>query len=326
MSTYVVDWVITQAPTANIYESHILTVMAERADRDGCGVFPAVDKLARACHCSKRSIIRHIANLLERGLIAPGDPTSPGVQKYLKIRADNRPNLYDVLVPAEWYSPKMLADINEDREMAGREPLTSENRPPIGPAPESAKKKPRSDKGQKRPARRKNPPAPEASPSPAETATGGLIVTPSDTPSQAPENYSQGWERGDSESRRGVTDSHVAGGLIVTQTCKKNLSEEPVHGGGNPPPPPHPPADLTAGRADEVVTDQLAQVRNQQTARAEIGAGSAKSDDDGKSAREKVMAEVRGKFPNKVRSRVRRSAQCPVEPSRPEPATNAPAP
>ena len=204
MSTYVVDWALTEAPTANILEFAILSVMAGRADRDGCGVFPAVPKIAKACHVDAKTVRNHIGHMVERGLLAPGDPTSPGALKHAKIRADNRPNLYDILVPVDWYSAKMLADINADREMMGREPLTSENRPPLGPAPA---KKARSDKGKPRPERRKKPVA-EKNPLPsAETPTGGISVPPSIAPESAPESGSEPDSRGDYQSGRGGTIS-----------------------------------------------------------------------------------------------------------------------
>lgn len=155
MSFYVVDWVTSgQAPTANIYESHILTIMAGRADRDGCGVYPSVKKLAKVCHCDPKTVSRHIQTLEDRGVIAPGDLTSPGARKWAKIRADNRPNLYDILVPLEWYSAQQIADINEERAEQGRPPLTPEDRPPLAPAPEKPR---RSDLGKARPERRKRP-------------------------------------------------------------------------------------------------------------------------------------------------------------------------
>ncbi|MEV4241741.1 hypothetical protein AB0J47_42105 [Nocardia sp. NPDC049737] len=317
MSFYVVDWVTSQAPTANIYESHILTVMAGRADRDGCGVFQSIKKLAASCHCDPKTVTRHIQAMVDRGLLAPGDPTSPGAQKHRKIRADNRPKLYDILVPLEWYSAQMVADINEEREAAGRAPLTSENRPAIRPAPEKSR---RSDKGKERPERRKQQSTATTTPSPAETSTGGLIVPPSETTP----DYSHSWERGDSESGRGGTQSPVAGGLRVPQNSKKKPVLETVRGGGNPPPPPNPPADLTAGRVDEVVTDQLAQTRNQQTARAKLQPPASNLQLHGEtSVREAVMAQVRGKFPSKIRSRVTRPAQCLVEPSEPDSATTS---
>ncbi|MFE4461440.1 hypothetical protein ACFROC_29160 [Nocardia tengchongensis] len=267
------DWVTSgEAPTADIEEGFILTIMATRADRDGCGVFLSRPKLAKACHVDVKTIDRRIEKLLERKLIGPGDPTSPGAQKHAKIRADNRPKLYDVLVPFDWYSEKQMADINEDRAAAGREPLTPENRPPIGPAPV----KHRSDKGKKRPERSKKQPAAEAPSRPAETATGGLVVPPCEAAPEPVDNS----ERGDYKSPRGGTSSPVAGGLVVPQNCKKNLSEETVIGGASRRPP-TPPAALTAGRVDQLVTLELELVSNQQTAGAKtcVAEFDSKTDD-----------------------------------------------
>lgn len=312
MSTYVVDWALTQAPTANTIEYAILVTMAGRADRDGCTVFLSIPNLAKASHLSERSIQRHLQDMADRGLIAEGDPTAPNAVKWAKIRADNRPNLYDVLVPVTWYSADMLAKINDDREMTGREPLTSENRPPIRPAPP---KKARADKGKPRPKRSKGQPTPDATAQPAdatalpaETVTGGLVVTPCDDPEPAPEPDS----RGDYESPRGVTTSQVAGCLVVTQTCEGNLSEEPVNAGEAMRRPPHTPQRTqTADDFENGVTAQpgfstelttaRAEVQHRPTTNAETGQESA---GEVGSARDAVMAEVRGRYPSKVRSRV----------------------
>ncbi|MGW0058094.1 hypothetical protein [Nocardia nova] len=71
--------------------------------------------------------------------------------------------------------------------------------------------------------------------------------------------------------------------------------------------PPAPPAGLTAGQFENVVTDQLTLVSNQQTARAETCAGPVaveNEDSSADSARRAVVAEVRAKYPSAVRSRV----------------------
>ncbi len=317
---------MTQAPTANTIEYAILVTMAGRADADGCSVFLSVPKLAAASHLDERTIQRHLKAMTDRGLIAPGDPTAPNAAKWRRIRADNRPKLYDVLVPVDWYSADMLAKINDDREMMGREPLTSANRPPIAPAPP---KKARKDKGKPRPKRRDDQQTADATDLPAETVTGGLSVTPCDDPKTAPESVTEADSRGDSESPRGVTLSHLAGCLEVTQTCKGNLSGEPVNGGDNPPPPPNPPADLTAGDVENVVTTRPGFSTEPQTVRAETCAAAENAGADentSESAREAVMAEVRGKYPSKVRSRVTsKRSQRPSKPStaRPGPTSLA---
>lgn len=310
MSTYVVDWVLTEAPTANVLEFAILSVMAARADRDGCGVFPAVPKIAKACHVDAKTVRNHLGNMVERGILAPGDPTSPGALKHAKIRADNRPNLYDILVPVDWYSAKMLADINDEREMMRRVALTSENRPPLGPAPA---KKVRSDKGKARPERRKKAAAEKTPLSPAETGTGGISVPPFDGPEPAPESGSEPGSRGEYQSGRGGTDIPVAGGLSVPQTCKGNLSGESVNAGRQCAAPPHPQRTQTAGGVENGVTTRLGFSTELPTACAETGAaaevdagedGNGGAGEVGESVRESVMAQVRAKHPSKVRSRV----------------------
>lgn len=278
MSTYVVDWVQTQAPTRDIYESYILSILARRADHDGCGIFPAVEKIALACHCDEKTVERRIRDLRKRGLLIPGDPTSPGALKHAKLRGGHKPKLYDIPVPHEWYSAQMMANINEDREAAGRELLTPENRPPLGPPPP---RKRRSDLGKKYPERRKEnrrraaaqqaqqeaETAPETPPPPpVEEEQKGLTVPP---PDDVPTDGNEGL-RGDYQSPCEGTSSPFEGGLVVPQICNKKPVIESVIGGASRRPP-EPPAELTPARAASLPTDQRNPQGDLTTARAERG-------------------------------------------------------
>ena len=286
MSTYVVDWAQTQAPTKDIYESYILSMLAGHADREGCGVFPAVETMAKACHCDKKTIRNRINDMRKRGLLIPGDPTSPGALKHAKLRGGHKPRLYDIPVPYEWYSPQMMANINEEREAAGRPLLTPENRPPLGPPPP---RKRRSDLGKERPERRKEnrqraadqrpetesetPPEtpaeapPEAPAEAGEKGSEGLIVPPQ---TGVPTDGEEGL-RGDYQSTCEGTDSPFERGLIVPQTCNKKPVTEPVIGGASRRPP-EPPADKNPpARAASLPTEQRNPRGDLTTARAERG-------------------------------------------------------
>lgn len=283
MSFYVIDWATSVAPTANIYESHILTVMGSRADRDGCGVFLSIAKLAKACHCDPKTVSNHLKEMVKRGLLGPGDLTSPGAKKYARIRGDNRPNLYDILVPVSWYSAQMLADINEERDEAGRPLLTTENRPEIAAAPP---KKRRSDLGKARPERRK--PTVEE---PTLEATGGVSVPPCE-PSLEP-------ERGESVSPREGDEIPVAGGMTFPQYCQGNLSGNPVIGGASRHPP-EPPAARTAERDSSLGPFSGDQQGDQLTACAGVRADDSEQAGDNGSGSQIVVSAAPLTIPQPV--------------------------
>lgn len=115
MSHLAMDWA-TAAPVADVFERAILQVLANHADSGGRALSSvSVDTLAAVARCDGDAVRQHLAAMVDRGLIAHG----------------NREGAYDLLIPYSWYTGGLITPINRLRALAGREPLTPENRPPI---------------------------------------------------------------------------------------------------------------------------------------------------------------------------------------------------
>jgi hypothetical protein len=134
------------APVADVYERAILTLLAHRSRSDGTSAYPSVPSMARFAMCDERSIKRRLGALRRRGVIAYGD-------QLLAAHIDSRyrPKVYDLLIPASWYSAAQLEQVNRERAEQGLGPLTEADRPPISDPPPS--RKGRSDVGVPRPRR-----------------------------------------------------------------------------------------------------------------------------------------------------------------------------
>lgn len=77
----------TLSPDARL----VLVALADYADPDGRGAFPAKTTLAERLGITPRAVQRHLATLREDGLIHPGD-----AQLVAHYRADRRPIVYDL--------------------------------------------------------------------------------------------------------------------------------------------------------------------------------------------------------------------------------------
>lgn len=140
MSFEAVLWATNDAPIANVNEFAVLTMLAEKADPDGCNAFPSRPTIAARTTVDPKTVLRALQAMEARGLIAQGDQRAADY-----IRADRRPVVYDLLIPYSWFPN--IDRINKERQERGRRPLTRSIRPNIAPAPE---KKQRSDKGKPR--------------------------------------------------------------------------------------------------------------------------------------------------------------------------------
>lgn len=139
MSFLAIEWASEAAPAADTYERIILMKLASHAGDDGCGAYPSIPSMARACLCDTETVKRRLRSLQKRRVIGLGDQRL--VHHY---PANRRPKVYDLLIPAEWYSNDQLAKVNRQRVEVGLEPLTPENRPSLAlPLP----KRTRADKG-----------------------------------------------------------------------------------------------------------------------------------------------------------------------------------
>lgn len=145
MSFLANEWASEAAPVVDVHERVILSKLANHANDDGCDAYPGKPKMARAAISHPETVRTKLRSLEKRGLIARGDQRL--VNHY---PADKRPVVYDVQIPASWYSEQQLARVNRDRAEAGKEPLNSTNRPDLAPAPQKSE---RSDKGKPNPKR-----------------------------------------------------------------------------------------------------------------------------------------------------------------------------
>lgn len=132
MSMDPILWAMKDAPIADAEEWAILVCLAERADDDGCGAFPSQAAIAKRVKMADRTVRRRLEAMEERGLIGRGDQS---LALYLKDRA---PVVWDLLIPLTWFPN--LERIQEFRERKNRPPLTAEQRPSLGPAPDKARR------------------------------------------------------------------------------------------------------------------------------------------------------------------------------------------
>nr|AFH75162.1 replication initiation protein [Streptomyces sp. W75] len=204
MSFEAVLWATSDAPIANVNEFAVLTMLAEKADSDGCGAFPSRSTLASRTKVDPKTVQRTLAALVSRKLIGLGDQQAASY-----IRADRRPTVYDLLIPYDWFPN--VERINGERAEKGRPPLTRAGRPAIAPAPEKAR---RSDRGSKRVAKK---PAADV---PKDVTERGDSESPRVSGSLELHGGTVSPARGDSESG--------TGGLRDPRTSPLTLSSEPA--------------------------------------------------------------------------------------------------
>ncbi|MEU6929019.1 hypothetical protein AB0A05_07625 [Streptomyces sp. NPDC046374] len=231
MSLYPILWAADHAPVRDAEERAILVALVVKCDFDGCNAFRSYKTLAERARVDEKTAGRRCREMETRGLLKR--QTEHRSKAWLAIPREQRPVIWEVMVPAEWWSPAQLADINEQRAGLGRPPLTPENRPALASAPP---KKNRSDKGTKRPKRNDQSSDPGTdspgghpgtdSPHPGDYESGprGLEVPqPSESPSESP-----------SENNRAVADAEgkSASGFAraASRTGAAEESSEPEGG------------------------------------------------------------------------------------------------
>lgn len=219
MSSVALMWAAGIAPVADVQEYACLTRMADEADEAGCGVYLATATIADDIKCSEKTVQRRLDAMLERKLIGLGD------QRLAQhIRADRRPVVYDLLIPAKVFGD--LERTNKRRADKGLPPITPENRPEQAPPSADDMRSKRNDTGKPRRKIYENGSRVD------ETAADGVTTSP---------------------PVHGVTDSPaVTGGLVVqhgvTSSPERGDYQSPNPGvdpGVDPelqnPPPPSPP-------------------------------------------------------------------------------------
>ena len=87
-------WAMDEADGVPARLASTLFAVARYAGEDGRGAFPSLTQVAWITRKSRSQAGRDIAALVELGVLLPGDP---GLVK--DIRADARPNVYDLAMP-----------------------------------------------------------------------------------------------------------------------------------------------------------------------------------------------------------------------------------
>ncbi|WP_158012966.1 hypothetical protein [Streptomyces sp. Root369] len=126
-------------------ERAILMALVMKGDFDGCNCFRSYGTLAKVARVDAKTAGRRCREMEKRGILRR--QTQYHSRSWLAIPEKQRPVVWEVMIPAEWWSALQLEEINEQRASLGRHPLTSENRPMLAEAPA---KKTRADKGTKR--------------------------------------------------------------------------------------------------------------------------------------------------------------------------------
>lgn len=212
MSHDAIQWAIHAAPTATTAEFAVIVALGEKAGPDGCGAFPSRSWLAERTKLDPKAVQRNLAELERRGVITSGDQ-----RRAEYIRADRRPHVWDLSIPATWYEPGRLAKINQDRAADGLEPLTADNRPTLAPAPAKTR---RSDLGK---------PRMRPDEAPGNEPERGDSESPRQT-SRGDSQSSRDSPRGDSESRTGGL-SIPHGGTESPPNLKEEPKTESLSGG-----------------------------------------------------------------------------------------------
>lgn len=142
---YPVLWAIDHAPVYDAEERAVLVALVVKGDFDGMNCFRSYPTLAAAARVDAKTAGRKCRAMEARGLLRR--QTAHRSKRWLDIPKEQRPVIWEVMIPAEWWSSAQLESINEQRANLGRPAITPENRPALAPAPP---KKTRADKGMKR--------------------------------------------------------------------------------------------------------------------------------------------------------------------------------
>lgn len=91
MSLKAMIWAMEEAPVENHGELAVLYALADRANDDGTGAYPAQEWISYRARCSTRTVRNHVKNLEERGVIERGDQSLVS-----HFPANRRPVVWDL--------------------------------------------------------------------------------------------------------------------------------------------------------------------------------------------------------------------------------------
>lgn len=150
MSLYPIIWAAEHAPVMDAEERAILIALVIKGDFDGYNCFRSYRTLAKVARVDVKTAGNRCRAMETRGILRRQQQHAEAhiSRAWFKIPEKQRPVVWEVMIPASFWSAVQLAEINEQRSALGRTELTRENRPDLGEAPP---KKARADKGVKRP-------------------------------------------------------------------------------------------------------------------------------------------------------------------------------
>lgn len=151
MSLYPIIWAVEHAPVRDAVERAILSALVMKGDFDGCNCYRSYSTLAKVARVDPKTAGRKCRAMESRGILRR--QTGPMPEGWKRLPKDKRPVVWEVMIPADFWSAVQLEEINHARRERGRPPITSESRPPL---PDAPPKQSRSDKGKERPDRRKD--------------------------------------------------------------------------------------------------------------------------------------------------------------------------
>lgn len=139
-------WSVEAAPVADAQEAAILSVMASRADTDGCATFRSRASIAYRLQIDQQTVKRRQAAMEARGLIRRGNQNAAGY-----IPENRRPLVYDLCIPHSWLAQnQMLDQVNAARAAKGLPQVTPATNPDLAPAPAKRPRRNTAGRGGKR--------------------------------------------------------------------------------------------------------------------------------------------------------------------------------
>ncbi|MBE1501354.1 hypothetical protein H4696_008454 [Amycolatopsis lexingtonensis] len=143
MSYQAVEWAFLHAPIPDDEKGvspkaatlvAVLAALAHHAEVDGSAAFPSVKRMAGMTHLSERVIPGAVERLRTLGLIKPGRE----VAKWKKLRADNRPKIWDLQVKRHYQNCAECIRQEERAKERGERDAPRDLNPvhPVGERPE----------------------------------------------------------------------------------------------------------------------------------------------------------------------------------------------
>ncbi|WP_406321766.1 hypothetical protein [Streptomyces sp. NBC_00519] len=236
MSLYPILWAVEHAPVRDAEERAILMALVAKGDFDGMNCFRSYGTLAKVARVDPKTAGRKCREMEQRRILRR--QTEHLSRVWLNIPDSQRPVPWEVMIPASWYSPAQLAEVNHQRVSLGRPPVTPRTRPDLPDAPPKAV---RSDKGTKRPKKADqdadpgttsprvtggSPGTESPHPGDCESPPQGLEVPqPSETPSEIPSELAPSARSAADVRRTGAGNARANGGSAATSN-KPGLTGE----------------------------------------------------------------------------------------------------